>query len=300
MNNAIKFSFSLQTNKFGGKFIFRLKHHNIAKEALKIRIYILIFSKIIYIFSLAIIFQIILIMKSNRIKNWPKNERPRERLLVEGADKLTDADLLAIILRVGQGSFKEGVLGQNASDFARTLLKDFHGLRGLDRAHVQDLLKVPGLGPAKVAQIKAAFELGKKVCAGKLTAPVFESSKAIADHFRPRFTGKRQENVIAVFLNGQNQRLGEKDITEGTPTQATVYIRRVIEEALHLSAAAVVLVHNHPSGNPKPSAGDDATTRDLLKACKLVQLILLDHVIVGESEHYSYSDEGRLNELDTE
>jgi DNA repair protein RadC len=236
--------------------------------------------------------------KSQGITSWPKTERPRERLL--DGEKLSEAELLAIILRVGQGSFKAGVRGQNASDFARTLLKKFNGLRGLDRAHVQDLLKVPGLGPAKVAQIKAAFELGKKVCAGKLTAPAFESSQAIADHFRPRFTGKRQEIVIAVFLNGQNQRLGEKDITEGTPTQATVYVRRVIEEALHLSAAAVVLVHNHPSGNPEPSAGDDATTRDLLKACKLVQLILLDHVIVGESEHYSYSDAGRIEELATE
>jgi DNA repair protein RadC len=236
--------------------------------------------------------------KSQGITSWPKAERPRERLL--DGEKLSEAELLAIILRVGQGSFKAGVRGQNASDFARTLLKKFNGLRGLDRAHVQDLLKVPGLGPAKVAQIKAAFELGKKVCAGKLTAPAFESSRAIADHFRPRFTGKRQEIVIAVFLNGQNQRLGEKDITEGTPTQATVYVRRVIEEALHLSAAAVVLVHNHPSGNPEPSAGDDATTRDLLKACKLVQLILLDHVIVGESEHYSYSDAERLEELATD
>jgi len=237
-------------------------------------------------------------MKSNRIKNWPKEERPRERLLAKGADKLTETELLAIILRIGQGSFKAGMLGQNASDFARTLLKDFHGLRGLDRAHVQDLLKVPGLGPAKVAQIKAAFELGKKISAGKLTALSFESSQAIANHFRPRFSGNRQEMVSAVFLNGQNKRLGEKEITEGTPTQATVYVRRVIEEALRLSAAAVVLVHNHPSGNPEPSAYDDQTTRELLKACKLVQLILLDHVIVGESEHYSYVDSGRLQEFE--
>jgi DNA repair protein RadC len=237
-------------------------------------------------------------MRSNRIKNWPKDERPRERLLTQGVDKLTEAELLAIILRVGQGTFKEGMPGQNASDLARTLLKDFHGLRGLDRAHVQELLEVPGLGPAKVAQIKAAFELGKKVCAGKLKAPAFESSQAIADHFRPRFTGKRQEIVIAILLNGQNQRLGEKEITEGTPTQATVYVRRIIEEALRLSAAAVILVHNHPSGNPEPSAGDDETTRDLLKACRLVQLVLLDHVIIGEPAHYSYSDAGRLGELD--
>lgn len=239
-------------------------------------------------------------MSSQRITKWPTKERPRERLLAEGPERLTGADLLAIILRVGLGTFKEGVPGKNAYESALSILKDFRGLRGLDRARIHDLLRVPGLGPAKVAQIKAAFELGKRLCAGKLTAPAFESSKAVANHFRPLFTGKRQEIVIAVFLNGQNQRLGEKDITEGTPTQATVYVRRVLEEALHESAAAVVLVHNHPSGNPEPSAGDDGTTRDLLRACKLVGLVLLDHVIVGESAHYSYADSGRLKELESE
>jgi len=231
------------------------------------------------------------------IKTWPTKERPRERLLAEGPERQTDADLLAIILRVGSGTFKEGVPGKNAYESALSILRDFRGLRGLDRARINELLKVPGLGPAKVAQIKAAFELGKRVVAGKLTAPAFESSKTVAEHFRPRFTGKRQEIVIAVFLNGQNQHLGEKEIAEGTPTQATVYVRRIMEEALHQSAAAIVLVHNHPSGNPEPSAGDDDTTRNLLHACKLLGIILLDHVIVGESYHYSYADSGRLEEL---
>ena len=239
-------------------------------------------------------------MSSERIKSWPTKERPRERLLAEGPEQLTDADLLAIILRIGSGTFKEGVSGTNAYEAALSILKNFRGLRGLDRARINDLLKVPGLGPAKVAQIKAAFELGKRICAGKLTAPAFESSQAIANHFRPRFTGRREEIVIAIFLNGQNQRLGEKDITEGTPTQSTVYVRRILEEALHESAAAIVLVHNHPSGCPEPSAGDDETTQNLLRACNLVGLVLLDHVIVGEREHYSYSDSGRLKELENE
>ncbi|MFH1954229.1 MAG: DNA repair protein RadC [Pseudomonadota bacterium] len=239
-------------------------------------------------------------MSSERIKSWPTTERPRERLLAEGPERMTDADLLAIILRIGSGTFRKGVRGTNAYEAALSILRDFRGLRGLDRARINDLLKVPGLGPAKVAQIKAAFELGKRVCAGKLTAPAYESSLAVANHFRPHFTGKREEIVIAVFLNGQNKRLGEKDITEGTPTQATVYIRRILEEALHESAAAIVLVHNHPSGNPEPSAGDDETTRDLMHACKLVGLVLLDHVIVGESDHYSYTDSGRLKELENE
>lgn len=235
-------------------------------------------------------------MNSDRVKSWPKNERPRERLLAEGAENISDADLLAIILRVGKGSFEKGAAGQNVSDFARMLLAEFGSLRGLDRARVHELLNVSGLGPAKVAQIKAAIELGKRVCAKRLIAKSFDSSKAIAKHFRPRFVGRRQESVIAVFLNGQNQVLGEKEITEGTPTQATVYVRRILEEALHLSAAALVLVHNHPSGCPEPSAGDDETTRDLRKACTLVGLVLLDHVIVGETTHYSYADAGRMDE----
>lgn len=239
-------------------------------------------------------------MSSERIRNWPVKERPRERLLAEGAERLTDADLLAIILRVGVGTFKEGVPGKSAYDSALSILRDFRGLHGLNRARIHDLLKVHGLGPAKVAQIKAAFEVGKRVCSGKLTAPAFESSKTVAKHFRPRFTGKRQEIVTALFLNGQNQLLAEKEITEGTPTQATVYVRRVLEEALYVSAAAIVLVHNHPSGSSATSPGDDETTRDLLKACKLVGLVLLDHVIVGDCDHYSYADSGRLSELEKE
>jgi DNA repair protein RadC len=236
-------------------------------------------------------------MKSDRIKNWPTNERPRERLIAKGAERLTDAELLAIILRVGRGTFKKGVLGQNATDFAKELLTEFKGLRGLDRARTEDLRKVPGISTAKVAQIKAAFELGKRVQSKRLTAVSFESSSAVAAHFRPRFVNSRQETAIAVLLNGQNQLIEEKVVAEGTPTQATVYVRRVLEEALRASAAAVVLVHNHPSGYPEPTAADDETTRDLERAARLIGLSLLDHIIIGENGHYSYADSGRLQEI---
>ena len=238
-----------------------------------------------------------IIMKSNRIKNWPVKERPRERLIAEGPERLTDAELLAIILRVGRGTFKKGVPGQNAKDFAKELLTEYKGLRGLDRMHREDLLKVPGLSKAKVSQIKAAFELGKRLQSKRLISLSFESSSAVAAHFRPRFVNARQEIAIAVLLNGQNQLIEEKVVAEGTPTQATVYVRRVLEEALRASAAAIVLVHNHPSGNSEPSAGDDDTTRRMLAACKLVEIVLLDHVIVGESDHYSYADSGRLQKI---
>ncbi len=236
-------------------------------------------------------------MKPDRIKNWPKQERPRERLIAEGAEHLTDAELLAIVLRAGRGTFKAGVPGYTAITLARSLLADFRGLPGLDRADRRDLLKVNGLSLAKVAQIKAAFELGKRASSNAIKPRSFESASEVAAYLRPRLRGTRQEMVMALLLDGQNRLLEEKVIAEGTPTQATVYIRRVLEEALRASAAAIVLAHNHPSGIPDPSPEDDATTQDLTRGARLVGLVLLDHVIIGETGHYSYTDSGRLQEF---
>ena len=231
-------------------------------------------------------------MQSDRIKSWPADERPREKLLAHGAESLSLAEL--------EWWGLNDYIRQNAIAFAKQLLNQFGGIEGLDRAHVEELSAVHGLGPAKVSQIKAAIELGKRASAGKLTPEAFLSSEDVAAHFGPLFAGKRQEKVIAVLLDGQNVPLAQREITEGTPTQATVYVRRVVEEALRVSAAAVVLVHNHPSGSARPSAGDDDTTRDLIRACSLVGLILLDHIIIGNSDHYSYNDAGRLKELRNE
>lgn len=238
-----------------------------------------------------------MLVKSDRIKNWPKRERPRERLIAEGPERLTDAELLAIVLRVGRGTFKAGVAGDTAVTVARTLLAEFRGLSGLDRTDRRDLLKVNGLSFAKVAQIKAAFELGKRVCTTAEKPRSFDSAAAVTAYLRPRLTGTRQEIVIALLLDGQNRLLEEKIIAEGTPTQAVVYVRRVLEEALRASAAAIVLVHNHPSGNPEPSPGDDETTHDLENGARLIGLVLIDHVIIGETGHYSYADSGRLQEF---
>jgi DNA repair protein RadC len=236
-------------------------------------------------------------MRANQIKGWPVSERPRERLIAEGPERLTDAELLAIILRVGRGTFKAGVSGQSATDLARQLLVDFKGFRGLDRAFIQDLMKVPGLSKAKTAQIKAALEIGKRLQTKPLTSLSFESSSAIAKHFRPGFLNARREMVYVVLLNGENQLLETRLIAEGTPTEATVYIRRILEEALRASAAAIVLVHNHPSGDPEPTAGDDELTRDLVRAAEFVGLLIHDHVVVGEATHYSYADNERLESL---
>ena len=236
-------------------------------------------------------------MKSDRIKNWPARERPRERLIAEGPERLTDAELLAIVLRVGRGTFKAGVSGQSATELARQLLADFKGWRGLDRAFTQDLMKVPGLSKAKVAQIKATLEIGKRLHTKRLTSISFESSGAVAAHLRPRFLNARHETVYVVLLDGENKHLDTRLIAEGTPTEATVYIRRVLEEALKASAAAIVIVHNHPSGDPAPTPGDDVLTQDLSRATNLVGILLLDHIIVGDAAHYSYADSERLEAM---
>ena len=235
--------------------------------------------------------------RSTRIKGWPVRERPRERLVREGPERLTDAELLAIILRVGRGTFKTGVSGQNATDLARQLLADFKGWRGLDRAFIQDLMKVPGLSKAKAAQIKAALEIGKRLQTKRLTSPSIESSAAITAHLRPRLLNARHETVYVVLLDGENRHIDTRLIAEGTPTEAAVYTRRVLEEALKASAAAFVLAHNHPSGDPAPTPGDDALTQDLSRASNLVGVLLLDHIIIGESSHYSYADNDRLEDV---
>jgi len=237
--------------------------------------------------------------QSAQIKNWPLTERPRERLVAQGPEHLTDAELLGIILRIGRGATKSDQRGQTAVDLARALLNDFRGLQGIDRAHIPDLLKVAGLNIAKVAQIKAALELGKRLRSSENRPNSFESASQVAAYLQPRLNGSRQERVVALLLDGQNRLLDERLIAEGTPTQATVYVRRVLEEALRASAAAIVLVHNHPSGSPSPSAEDDETTRDLLKGTRLIGLVLIDHVIIGGERHYSYADSGRLDELKT-
>lgn len=236
-------------------------------------------------------------MRLDQIKSWPVGERPRERLIAEGPERLTDAELLAIILRVGRGTFRAGVPGETALALARSLLTKFQGLSGLDRTDSRDLLKVSGLSLAKVSQIKAAFELGKRLRSNESKPRSFESSSEVADYLRPQLASMRQETVVALLLDGQNRLIEKKIVAEGTPTQATVYIRRVLEEALRASAAAIVLAHNHPSGNPEPSQEDDATTRDLANGASLIGLVLIDHVIIGENEHYSYADSGRLREV---
>jgi len=197
------------------------------------------------------------------IKNWPESERPREKLSLFGPEALSDGELLAVLLRIGKA-------GQSAEDLGRQLLTQFDGISGIDRAHMEELRTVSGMGLAKAAQLKAAIEIGKRVRMQNVRPQQFDHASDVTAYIRPRFEGKRQECFLTILLDGQNRMLAERLIAEGIPTQATVYVRRVMEEALRVSASSFVVIHNHPSGNPNPSDMDDQTTQDLKQAADLL------------------------------
>jgi DNA repair protein RadC len=230
-----------------------------------------------------------LLIKEHRvIKDWPESERPREKLMQFGPAGLSDGELLAVLLRIG-------ATGQSAEDLGRQLMTKFDGIYGIDRAHIEELLAVPGMGVAKTAQVKAAIEIGKRVRRQTFLPQSFDHAADVVAYVRPHFEGKRQECFLTILLDGQNQLLAERWIAEGIPTQATIYVRRVMEEALRVSASAFVVAHNHPSGQPKPSAADDQTTEDLKQAANLMDLVFLDHLIIGsENAYFSYSENDKL------
>jgi DNA repair protein RadC len=225
--------------------------------------------------------------KKFSIKEWPEGERPREKLVQFGADTLTDAELLAILLRVGNE-------GSSAIDMGRQLIAQLGGLQGVDRAHAEEIMQIKGLGIAKTAQLKAAIEIGKRVRRLDVNPVSFDSASAIARYCYPRLESKRHEQFLALLLDGQNNLLAERVISEGIPTQSVVYTRKVMEEALRLSASAVVVVHNHPSGEATPSPQDIETTHKLKQAAEVLEIILQDHIIIGRECYYSFMEHGNI------
>ena len=171
----------------------------------------------------------------------------------------------------------------------------FNDISGIDRAHIEELLAIPGMGIAKTAQLKAAIEIGKRARMQTAQPKDFSHAEEMATYIRPRFEGKRHETFLTILLDGQNRLLAEKVIAEGIPTQATVYVRRVMEEALQVSASAFLVAHNHPSGHPAPSPADDRTTQDLKQAGDLLNLVFQDHIIIGSgNSYYSYAENDKL------
>lgn len=223
------------------------------------------------------------------ITEWPKDERPRERLLKHGAAALSDAELLAIFLRVG-------VTGKSAVDLARELVARFGSLAKLFSATQTELCAVNGMGPAKYVQLQAVLEMGRRALseAMKLT-DALNSPHAVRDYLRLTLANLPHEVFVAVFLTAQNRVITVEELFRGTLTQTSVYPREIVKRALAHNAAAVILAHNHPSGEASPSAADRALTKALAEALALIDVRVLDHFIVAPGASMSFAEQGMLS-----
>lgn len=225
-----------------------------------------------------------------RIKDWPEDERPRERLIKFGPETLSDAQVLAIVLRTGDASG-----GNTALDLARALLQRFGSFQGLDSAGVSEICSIRGIGQAKAAQIKAAFEAGKRLLAqGGQVGGKFNSSEDVAHYYYPRLAGAKKEIFKAVLLDSKNRVIKEVTISEGSLNASVVHPREVFNPAIKESAAGVIFVHNHPSGDPSPSREDKALTQRLVQTGEVVGIKVIDHIVLGNGEFFSFLDQKLL------
>lgn len=224
------------------------------------------------------------------ISDWPEDERPREKLLNRGAEALSDAELLAIFLRVG-------MKGRSAVELARDLLGHFdNNLARLADATLAQMAEVPGIGLAKAAQLKASLALALRALSSRMrTQDLLSSPQAVRDWLRLRLAALQHEVFMVLLLDSQNRLLHSDELFRGSLTQTSVYPREVVKLALHWNAAAVILAHNHPSGVTEPSRADEALTQQLKQALALVDVRVLDHfVVAGASEPLSFAERGLL------
>lgn len=222
------------------------------------------------------------------ITDWPLAERPRERLLAQGAGRLSDVELLAIFLRTGYA-------GKSATDLALDLLQTHGSLSGMLTTTPVQLLKSKGMGQAKTAQLLAALELARRSLAEELAQrDVLNSPRSVSDYLRLTIGGREHEVFVAVLLDAQHRVIGCEELFRGTLTQTSVYPREVVKCALARNAAAVILAHNHPSGIAEPSQADEFLTRTLKAALALVDIRVLDHFVVGAGCSLSFAERGLL------
>jgi DNA repair protein RadC len=223
---------------------------------------------------------------SYRIRDLQESERPRERLRSEGPDKLGNAELLAILLRVG-------VAGESAVQVGQRLLQEFKGLAGIHRAPFEDLVAQHGIGEAKAAQIKAAIELGRRL---NESAPeqhtAISNPSQVADLVKYGMQALEYETLRVILLDTRNQVIDNVEIYRGSVNTAQVRAADVFKPAVRRNATALIVVHNHPSGDPTPSPDDVAVTRELVKAGELIDVKVLDHIIIGHGRHVSMKERG--------
>ncbi|MEC4718641.1 DNA repair protein RadC [Noviherbaspirillum sp. CPCC 100848] len=222
------------------------------------------------------------------INHWPEEQRPRERLIRHGPQQLSDAELLAVFLRIG-------VSGKSAVDLGRDMLQHFGSLHAMFAASLTDFSIVNGLGPAKYAQLQAVLELARRAISEQLRqGEAFGSPQAVKQYLQLTLSKKPHESFVALFLDVKNRLIHAEELFRGSLTQASVYPREVVKAALAHNAAAIIVAHNHPSGTPEPSHADRALTHTLKQALGLVDVRLLDHFVLAGSQVYSFAEHGEL------
>ena len=224
------------------------------------------------------------------IKDWPADERPREKLLANGAEKLTDAELLALIIRTGDSATKA-----SAVDLARALLSRFGSLRRLAAASIPELCQQAGIGPAKAAEIQALFQISRRFADQRIQpGEAYCCAEDAFLHFHERLCDYRKEVFLALLLDSKNRLIREVQISEGSLNASIVHPREVFAPILKESAAAVLFIHNHPSGDPTPSREDIEITKRLKQIGDLMGVRVLDHIIIGRGDYVSLADRGLL------
>jgi DNA repair protein RadC len=223
------------------------------------------------------------------IKEWAPDDQPREKMMAKGKAALSNAELLAILLRTG----KEG---QSAVDVARSLLDSAdNNLITLSNLSLDDLMQHKGIGEAKAITIMAALELGKRRRGAEANLPAeVKDSKDSYERFLPFIDDIRQEHFLVMYLNQSNHALKVECISNGGTTHVIADPKIIFKNALNLNATCIILGHNHPSGNPRPSEDDRQLTKKLVAAGKLLDITVIDHIIIGNERYYSFRDHGEM------
>ncbi|MGI2197124.1 RadC family protein [Shewanella baltica] len=223
------------------------------------------------------------------IKDWPEGEGPRDKLLQKGAGQLSDAELLAVLLR-------NGLAGLNAVDLARSLINEFGGLRNLLCAPRNQVCRLPGVGPVKYAQLQAAAELARRVAQENLQrGQVLTNPDLTRDYLMRQLADRSYEVFAVLLLDSQHRVIQFVELFRGTIDSASVYPREVVSLVLEKKAAAVIVCHNHPSGIAEPSQADRRITERLKNALATIDVSLLDHMVVGDREIVSFAERGWIN-----
>jgi DNA repair protein RadC len=227
--------------------------------------------------------------KVTGIRNWPRDDRPREKLLRKGPAALTNSELLAILLRTG-------VAGTSAIDLARQIVEKFVNFRNMSHTDMREWQEIKGLGPAKLAQIMAALEIGRRFREDEalVVKQKIASARDIIEIILPQLRDRKTEVSKVVYLNSDNRIIDISDIALGTVNHAMPIIREIFHSALQKYATAIICIHNHPSGNTTPSPEDKTFTMELTAAGKLMGIKVLDHIIIGGDSFYSFANDGVL------